>query len=253
MTIEPCLLYAIRFASSNPTIRVNTGSAQTLTLGVTAGVDYFMSGDDAADDLVKKLEDCLNTNSDGKVFTVTINERNVLTIAVSGASSVLWADALTTVDETLFGFPSNVGPGTSFTAPDQTKGVWIPGTSARPVGFRTDTRTEPVTVGAMMETVDGQSRVYDLTSTRGERVVTFHLIDRAKILTEYVAADEPFGALEHSWTNGFCRGRTVRVYDDKSDRTTYETFRVAGRGRPWREMGVSFIQRYEVELRLREA
>lgn len=251
--IEPAFVHAIRFAAASPTIRVDTGTLQTLTLGVAEGVDYFMAGDGEADDLVQILEDCLNTNGDGVTFVVTLEARSFIKVVADAAIDILWTDGLTTVDGALFGFDADAS-GTSFYAPDQTQGVWIPGTAARPVAPRTDTRLEPVTVGALVEAIDGSSRGYDLSSSRGERVISFHLIDRAKILTEYAAADEPYGALEHPWTNGLCRGREVRYYEDHSVRTptSYERYRVRARGRPWREMGVTFIQRYEVELELRE-
>lgn len=254
---EPMILPAIRFSTANPGIRVNTGAAQTLTLAVSVGANYFFSGDGGADDLCAILQTALNTNSNGVTFTVTISARNFITITASASSSILWADALTTVDETLFGFPANVGPGTSFTAPDQTKGVWIPSTSDAVTavrGFLTDSKVEPVTVGHLAEAIDGSCRGYDLSSSRGERSVSFHLIERAKILTALAASDEPYGALEYSWTQYMARGREVRVYDDRTSRTanSYRRCRMKNRGRPWREMDVSRLKRYEVAFSMRE-
>lgn len=264
---EPILLAPIRFPSDNPTIRFHPDSAgagtlQTVTLPVRAGIDYYLSGtDDPREnqlDLCRILENCLNSNSNNATerYTVTLSAANIITITAVTANTftIWWDDALTTVDPTIFGFDVAVVGG-PIVATRATKGAWIPtpADGSYSVGKRFDSLLEPVGVGVTTITEDGNSRGYDLSGEDlGERTIGFHLVPRSKILTALADVTAPFGALEHSWKQlGLLSGRQFIFFDDRTVRTQDNGALLKlknPRKRPWAEMGVSYLKRYEVEL-----
>lgn len=270
MVLEPIFLLPIRFPSDNPTIRFHpdnagAGTLQTVTLRVFAGFDYYLSGtDDPREnslDLCRILENALNENTNNATerYVVSLSARNVVTItATSGNEFIIYWDApLTTVDPTIFGWVTDTGSADPQVAPNQAKGCWIPGTATRTVGKRFDTLVEPMTVGLTSIVESGSSRGYDLSPSRGERQIGFTLIDRAQVLNSQAVATEPYGSLEHNWkTLLMCGGRQVAFFEDRLTRTqaNQALYRhKGGRGRPWKEMGVSFLKRYDVNFDFLEA
>ena len=262
--IEPGLLVPVRFSGSKVIRIADADETADVTINVTADIDWYNSGDNSTtvgeEDLIKQLQDDLNTGgatlTPAVTFTLTLSARNILTIAADNAVDVQWSHANTTFDPTVVGFTAvDTGSGTSHVAPDTTQGFWYPGTTSNSRHVREDTRPEPVTVGHLAETIDGQSRGYELTSSLGERTIQLQYIEREKILVEYADASEPYGALEYVWkTSGMAKGRPTRWYDDKSSRTSssYTKWRTKTRDRPWTKMDVSSLQRYEVLFLLRE-
>lgn len=258
----PSYHHPIRFAVANPVLRIHpdsagAGTAQNVTLAVATDEDYWMSGDGerataGRRDLLAVLQDALNTNTDGEQYAATLDADGFVEIAsLSGNEfDLLWTHANTTVDAPTFGFRQTVDSTGAdvHVSPNQARGVWLP---ERPK--RTDTRDEPVTAGALMETIDGGSRGYELASGY-ERYITHHLVDRTNILTELAAADRPLGSLDFAWVyGGWSRGAPIRFYEDKTNRTpwNWKHYRRKRRARPWREMGVSALKRYTVDLDMR--
>ncbi len=254
---EPMFLVPIRFTTANPVIRVTRNTTQDLTLSVNTDEDYWMSGDGNTTtgqrDLCERLQTCLRTHggAGASTFTVTISAYNIITITCVNAFSILWSHANTTADETLFGFTAqDTTSFTTVTAPNQTKGVWMPSSTTRAVTYRRDTRDLPITVGAIAETIDGQSRGYQLASSLKEREVSFVLLDRAKVLSEYASSTELYGAFEYSWANGMGKGSTFRLYDDRTIRSSnsYKKYRVKSLARPFGDMEVNYLNKYELKL-----
>lgn len=250
----PIFLLPIRFAAANPTIRVTRGTTQTLTLSVNANEDYWLAGDGqtttGARDLAERLQTCLRSHggTDASTFAVTVSSDNVLTITCASAFSILWGDGATTVDPTIFGWTaSSTASATSAIAPYQSKGVWAPG---QPWTF--DSGDEETIIGSFTETSDGGSRG-SLSSVIYDRTIRFELLLPSRVRTADADASRPYGTFVYGWTTGgWAGGRVVRVYDDRTSRTStsYSTYRRSSLARPWKRMQIS-TRRYQVELQLR--
>ena len=104
-----------------------------MTLTVAISRNYWVSGDTdirtGQGDLIRILEESLNSNAQGNVFTVSLSTENIVTITSLDALdfTILWKDALTTVDPGIWGFDPDVIDQDPHVAPWQSKGVWIPG------------------------------------------------------------------------------------------------------------------------------
>lgn len=115
MTKYVVLLPAITINSANKGLRV-TEAAATATGNIVEG-EYFLRGDGASGDLLPAVVTAIQAaNASVNTYTATI-ARSANAAAVSGAVTitratgadtfgVLWADALTTFDEGLIGFPN---------------------------------------------------------------------------------------------------------------------------------------------------
>jgi hypothetical protein len=229
------ILWPVRFSATTYVLRVTT----TFGVGVTEDLDfpaagtlttgrnYWLAGDDQADadggvggvgDLVKMLEDTLNTNSNGRTFTVTISATNRISISVDADEfQLLWAHANTTLDELVFGWTAANAPDppdSEATAPNQTQGAWCP-----EVPISEDSRDQQPIVGAVARAISGAQRASRLAVPKKERDITFELLPSAKILSEYGPTTEPYGALETAWVESISYGRPLRLYEDASVRT----------------------------------
>ena len=118
----PVLLGAVVLTSANNAIHLKEG-ASTYTVSIAAGT-YYLRGDGAAGDLLPALVTALESNvGSANTYTATVarsiapgTAHTLVTIArASGADSfqILWADALTTFDETLLGFTANTADNAS--------------------------------------------------------------------------------------------------------------------------------------------
>lgn len=118
----PVLAGAIVLTSANNAIRVKEG-ATTATTTIAAGT-YYLRGDGAAGDLLPALVTALQSaTASANTYTATVSRNidaasahTVVTITrASGADNfqILWADALTTFDETLLGFTANTADNSS--------------------------------------------------------------------------------------------------------------------------------------------
>jgi len=227
MIEKDCILWPVRFEQASYDLVVRNGLVtSTLTLNVTAGRNYWLSGDDQADaatnggtgDLVLMLQTLLDTASGP--FTVTLSSTGGLTItnAFVGTPddwSIRWADAATTLDDAIFGFDGDAYPsGGTLTAPNQTKGIWHPG-----ITRSEDSRDRQPVAGAVGLTMSGLARVSQLGTPKKTRDLAWDLVPQAKGLSEYAASTEPTGAFESGWLDAISKGYAFRVYDNAETRT----------------------------------
>jgi hypothetical protein len=218
--------WPIRFGTSNPQIRVTRGNAETLTLAVNRGTDYWMT----ATELVAALQTCLNTHTATDGFAVTLTADGFISISCSGGSfTIAWTHQQTTVDPTIFGFELvdyTSADGSAITAPDQAKGIWQVDQEAV-----FDSFDIPQVVGKVIATEGGGSRGSKHASTIFHRDIIWELVPAAKIQTRDTPADRPYGTLEYAWVNSLAKGSNFRVYDD-STINTYSTYRFRGESPP---------------------
>lgn len=118
----PVLLGAIVITSANRGIRFKEG-ATTATANLATGT-YYLRGDGAAGDLLAALKTALEAaTASTNTYTITVarsidtaTAHTLVTITrATGADNfqILWADALTTFDETLLGFTANTADNAS--------------------------------------------------------------------------------------------------------------------------------------------
>lgn len=118
----PVMLGAIVLTSANNAIRFKEG-ATTATATIAAGT-YYLRGDGAAGDLMPALVTALQAaTASANTYSATVarsiapgTAHTLVTITrASGADNfqILWADALTTFDETLLGFTANTADNAS--------------------------------------------------------------------------------------------------------------------------------------------
>lgn len=250
---EPCILWPVAVSEPSPVLRV-----------VTGGVGRDAVLDVAADDLVHFVHDnswldilltALNDLPGGVTWTGQISDDHIVTLAASGTAEILWTHANTTLDPAMFGWTeADVGPATSFEAPNQAQGCWIPGLAGDPRGYYEDTLDEAVTAAVITRTLDGAVRGYDLSPEPSERLISFQRIHVERVLAARAVAGAPYSALETAWTvGGLAAGAAFRLCDDRTDRATYGTYSIARTtGRPWKLEPISNVRRYEIELPLVE-
>ena len=236
----PIVLYPVRFAATSYVLRVTSGATtENLTFPATGSLtttrNYYVSGDSQVDsdgsvggvgDLVSLLELCLDSNTGGLGYTVTVSDksRNVITVAATGTFSILWAHGSTTLSPLVFGFAaSNTASATSAVAPNQSQGVWAPQQL-----WTADTRDQQELVGATTESISGLMRSSRLATPKKVRDLEWELLLKDRILDEYTPATEPYGSAEYGWVNSWSYGRPLRVYDDASSRTSasYKLYRM---------------------------
>jgi len=240
---EPMIILSRYVAAANPTLRINTGSLQTVALTLSVGFHY-----PTEDDEIDALLDALNTNSNGVTWTHTLSDDGMLVLLASSSSSILWGDALSTIEPTFYGFTSSTTTGTTHTAPNACRGWWQPG---RP--FRDDPGREPITVSAMARTLNGGVRGYNLSPSLGERMVSWHRISEAQIKTQYAAAARPYNSLDWLWgEGGMSGGKPFRLYGDLTDLAEFDEYTSTSAARPWKNEKISDLPRYEVQLSMGE-
>lgn len=245
---EPCLLWPIEFAAPAPVVRVVTaGVERDATLaGITADdlLDWYVS----EDDLIAELLDALNGLAGGVVWTASLSDDNVLTLDASGNVEILWTHPNTTLDPRIFGWTdADVGPAASLTAPNQTMGCWIPGAPGDPRDYREDTEDQRQIAVVITKTLDGDARGYDLSPEPHDRVISFYRIEAACASEHFASPTRPFGTFEQAWTlGGVAAARVFRLYDDRTDRGDYRTYKCTSGGRPWQLEEINGIRLYEI-------
>ncbi|TXH42465.1 MAG: hypothetical protein E6Q97_35705 [Desulfurellales bacterium] len=241
----PMIVLGYNINPENPTIRINTGAAQTRSLDLPAGYHFPTS-----DDLVDALLTALNENTDGVNWFVSVDVDGFLTITCDVSSSIIWGDALTTIDPTLYGFTSATTTGTTHTAPNAMRGIWLPG---RPL--KNDPGRSPLIVGALKTALGGKVRGYQMGPEFGSRFVSWERLAESAIKEVYADADRPYGALDWLWgPGGMATGTPFRFYPDvtATGPSDYALYTVTSKKEPWVEEEISNAVRYRVELNLRE-
>jgi hypothetical protein len=227
-----CILWPPNLPGVTNHIRVTSNATtETLTLTVTAGRYYWMSGDGTADsdggvggvgDICKVLQTALNTNTGSTTYTVTLDTSStpwVVHVAANHAFTLKWTDGATTVGlAEIFGFSSgadNTSVANAVSSPNQPAGIWRP---RRPVWQ--DSRDRYPVVGGIAEALSGAADVSSLVSTpKQEREVAFLRFDKTDALIEYQPGTRPFGSYEYAFINAFALGFPFRLYLDETSAT----------------------------------
>jgi hypothetical protein len=131
----PVLCGAIVITTANQGIRFKEG-VNTNTATIATGT-YYLRGDGAAGDLLPAIVTALQAaNASANTYTATVS-RNIdaasahTTVTITRATGadnfqILWADALTTFDETLLGFTANtVDDGNPKTSTQACAACWV--------------------------------------------------------------------------------------------------------------------------------
>lgn len=217
--------WGLRFGATSYGLRINYNSAgaQTVTIPVSRARDYWMAGDGQADssagagDLLRVLELAIETYSFAVIAaTVTLDTNFRVNIATGGNLQILWADAATTIDPTIFGWTAaNVGPSASLTSPNLPQGIWRP---QRPVGV--DSRDRQPVVGGVLSAISGLQEVSRVALPYRTRDLGFAQLAPDRVLAEYSSASEPTGSFESLWLNAATLNYGLRVYEDETSRSS---------------------------------
>lgn len=226
------ILTPVRFTAASYALRVSrNGTPSTLTLNVTAGRDYWLSGDAQADDatgagdLLALLEALLDTVASG--VTVALNAAHqVVVTAPSGTLALLWADGATTLDPAVFGFAdADTSAALVVTGTLQAAGIWRP---EKPLG---PGRTTPVHVAGLARSLAGDVAGAYFGEAYPEREVTFPAVTDAKVRASQAPAGEPLGTLETAWAS-MVQGRPWRLYEDETSQA-YAVHKATSQALPW--------------------
>lgn len=221
---------AIRFAATSYVVRVTANAVTTDLPFPAAGslsttTDYFMSGDGTATDLVTILATAISAHAQLGTVTGSISSwRLSLDDSTNVDFTIAWDHANNTLDPLVFGFtdatPVAADPLVSTNMP---QGLWRP---ERPIAF--DSRDRQPIIGGVGMSVAGDIRISSFGTPYKERDISFVFIPQAKILDEYVASTEPYGAFEYNWVNSIAVGRVLRLFEDESTLAagTYTAYRV---------------------------
>jgi len=249
----PCFLYPVRFSASSYDLVINHGGMnETISITVETGRDYWFSGDSTADDsngngdLVKLLEDALNSATMvGQSFTVELSSQNVITVTGAMIFSLLWDDAGTTLDGSIFGSDgSPTAADLSTVFPKVTSGIWSPGFPPW-----NDSRDQQPITGALSRSVSGLVRGSFFGLPNKERDLMFDMVNREKTLEEFRETTETHGTIEDLWIRAGCLGRRVRYYPDEADRDAFSAYRFRDSEHPFERSSIDPF-RWTTSLRL---
>lgn len=227
---NPRILWPVVFdtASQNLTVFGNI-SNNNLTMTVTPGRYYWLSGDGQADtdggvggvgDLLLMLKDLLEDHAQIATATVTMTAARKINITtINGGPVVHLLDydaAFSTLDPRIYGhpYPEENYPdpaASSSTSINEPMGVFSPG---RPV--REDSRALPGHIWASSTSLSGKRRTARFAARPDRRKLMFDLLTKEKALQEYAAATEPFGALDTWIDSALSLGMPFRYYPDES-------------------------------------
>lgn len=219
-------------------------TTELVQLPVSAGVNYWLSGDgevtrDGEMDLFQVFLDALNLQVTAGPFLFTLDHATnrgtwVLDSFVPADFSFHWGEGATTIDPAIFGFTAaNTALNDTTTAPNTTKGIWLPEVPCLYDGF-----DDPQMVGTVVPTQGGGSRASSHDDVLYHRDIEYHLLDGEHSITHFTGAARPYNQLEYAWVSGrWGKGCDVRVYDDATTRTvsSFKTYRVRPPTKnPWR-------------------
>lgn len=217
------------------------GTQETLSLSVTAGTPYYLSGDGDSDDLIGLLETLLNTHSGISGLELELDGETVSPVTGLGPA-IDGADAGTTFPVWILGLgetDSLLGSA----APSAL--VWRPG-----VSLSFDSRDRQVLIRGRRQSLSGRVYTADFGDALKAREVTFELVEQEHMLEEYALTD--LTAFESLDRRALSRGVPFRLYEDEagiSAGTDFAEYRLAEpadarRSRQW-------TYRWDVELRMR--
>ena len=225
---DALIAHPIVFSASSYVLRVTIGTTtENLNFSVTPGRYYWLTGDNQADastnggvgDLLRNLQTCIASHSDVGTITVSLTSGFRVQVVTSSIATIniLWGNAATTLDATIFGWPqtNTAGTGATLTAPNLGRGLWRAG---KPIS-EPDTRRRRVHLGGISESLSGLHRVSNFGTSVRQRELAFRLLQRSVALDEYATSTEPYGTWEQAWES-MRLGRPARIYADEASRTS---------------------------------
>jgi hypothetical protein len=156
------------------------------------------------------------------VFDVELVDFRVrITNTLDNGFRILWDDAGTTLDKSIFGFTESMAVSVdTIDAPNMPSGIWRPGRFVSKDG-----RERQPVVGAVARSISGETRTARLALPAKEREFSVELIPRARALSEFAAATEPYNTLETAWVEAISLGREFRLCEDESDPDTFTAYK----------------------------
>jgi hypothetical protein len=252
----------VRFSASSYVINVKLGStSEDVTIDVTIGRDYWLTGDAAADtgagngDLLTVITDAITAqHSNGgsgilKSRVIFVDGSPFVQFERSGASDVRlnWTAGSTTFDPTILGWTAGADSDEDATiiAPNRCDGLWLPGAKYGP-----DSRDRISTLRGTDIAMDGTVYTSDFGDSAKRRDLTWELLDQSVILAEYAA--DPQDAFELYWRDSISKGRRFRVYEDADPDIldgTFGTYVKTDTTDPMERNG-TYPKRWDVSLRM---
>jgi len=232
--VQDGILWPLRFASTTPGDLVVTVNAadETLTYPtVTLLRNYYAAYDQQADastdggqgDALELFLTMLNTHTQAGTFSLVDGSgdgSSTTKITHDTAEFTLkWTNGSTTLDtySHFFGWDGTAdvtSTSLSLSAVNAASGLWRPGC------YRSeDSREQTPYVASTARTTDGQVRHSRLVTPKKQREVAWILLNQAKVLSEYEATTDPYGAFETAWDDAIGKGWRFRLYNDISTRT----------------------------------
>lgn len=211
------IAWAYRF-DAQPAVRVSVGgSAETVTLATTAGVDYYVTGDGGSSDLLKILETAIESHTGTPTVSSAVTAAFKASLTGSATLQLLWTNGATTLDPAIFGWVAGAdsSTGTTITSPNQIGGLWRAGAPPR-----LDGRPRQPVLGGVAETLSGLTRTSRFVTPTKTRDLSWHLLPQEVALEEYATTTEPKGALETAWVESISKGYACRYYADEADLDT---------------------------------
>lgn len=230
--------WPIRFAATSYQLVVAIGGVTT-TLSfpasgtLTVGRDYWMIDDSQADavtvggngSLLTLLKATIDSHASANTATVTLTSDFKVNVAMSaGTVQILWDHGSTTLSKAIFGFAASTALASPVTGENVPYGIFRPG---KPMAV--DDRNRQPIVSGIARTMSGKPRFANLvTAPLKERDIKFEYLNKNVALTEYLEATNPTGSFEYFWINSASLGRTFRLYDDETSRTStsYDLYQI---------------------------
>lgn len=194
------------------------------TGALTAGRNYWMSGDAQADastlggvgDAVALLRACLASHSQAPTVSIAVSATGVLTITSSLAMTILWSHANTTLSALPFGWTQvDTASATTLAAPNQAWG-WY----ALDRDWSDDSRWQQPIARVAVASLSGLVRVSRFGLPARTRSLALIQATQTGIMREYAPATRPRGTFEDLWLYAASLGRELRLYDDAASRTS---------------------------------
>ena len=227
------ILTPIRFAASSYVLRiaVDGGSAVDVTINVTAGRDYWVSGDGQADgasgqgDLLEVIRSALDAAASG----VTVERNALFRVEVgyaAGTIQVFWEHANTTLDPAVLGFEADTADAATVTGTLQPQGTCRPGC---PTGFGRDM---PVMVGGLARSIAGDVAGSYFGEAYPERSITLPAVYDTQVRQAAAKPGQPSGTLDRAWVDSMARGYPFRLYEDETE-LACSTYKATDPRSPW--------------------
>ncbi len=230
-------------ASPKLGMRTGTDTPELVDIDVSNDREFWLSGDhhpNALDesgvgrgDLICILEQALNNNAAGKVFTVTLNAAKTVTISTGDSSdfSILWSHGgASGISGELWGFTNDRTESTSgtVTSTSTAYGWWL---VDRPMTI--DSRNAAPAAKAVATTKTGLTETTFFSEERDRRTAQYNRVPEAFIIE--AEATHKYNSFAYYWRTSIGRGYALRVYRDRTLHTAgqFETYRATGTEIPY--------------------